>query len=49
MVYTMDIAPALMQMKYGDHDFLALDDVMKEPYVMMVEVRGGPIERIPWD
>ena len=47
MVYTTDIVPALMQMKYDDHDLLALVDVMKKPYVSMVVVGGGLIERIP--
>ena len=49
MVCTTDIVPALMQMKYDDHEFLALEDVMKEPYVSMVEVGGDPIESISQD
>ena len=49
MVCTTDIVPALMQMKYKDHDLLALVDVENKPYVPMVTVGGGPIERIPHD
>ena len=49
MVCTTDIVPVLMQMKYDDHELLALEDITKEPYVPMVAVGGIPIERIPQD
>ena len=46
MVCASDIMHALMQMKYGDHDLIAWEDVAKDPYVLMVVVEGGPIEHI---
>ena len=43
MACTIDIVPMLMQMKYEDHDLIALEDVVHEPYVPMVAVEGGSI------
>ena len=45
MVCNFDIVLALMQLRYEDHDLLALEDVMKEPYRPIVSVEGAPIER----
>ena len=49
MVCTTDIVLSLMRMKYEDHDLLALEDVIKDPYVQKLVVGGGPIERILQD
>ena len=49
IVCTTDIVPVLMQMKYDDHDLLALKDVMKQPYVLMVAGGYGPIKHISED
>ena len=49
MVCTTDIVPALMGMKYDDHDMLASIEIMKGHYVPMVAVGGGLILHIPWD
>ena len=49
MVYTMDIVPVLMQMKYDDHEMLVLTEITKGPYEPMVVVGGNPIVRIPQD
>ena len=46
MVCTVDIVPALMQLKYEYHDLLSLEDIAKEPYVSMVAVEDGMIEPI---
>ena len=32
MTFPMDIIPALVKMKYEDHDLLLLKDVVDEPY-----------------
>ena len=39
--------PTQMSVNYDDHELLALEDITKEPYVTMVIVGGGLIERIP--
>ena len=49
MLCTTEIVPTLMQMKYDDHDLLALRDVTEEPYVPMVVVGGYLIFHIPQD
>ena len=46
MVCTSDIVPALMQLKFEDHNLLALGDVMKETYSPIVSIEGVPIELI---
>ena len=47
MACTMDIVPALMGMKYDDHDVLASMEITKGPYVPMVAIGGDSILRIP--
>ena len=47
MVYTTDIVPTLMKMKYEDHDLLTLQNVANDPYDSLPSVPGGPIVRIP--
>ena len=47
MACTMDIVPALMGMKYDDHDMLAYTEITKGPYVPMVAIGGDSILRIP--
>ena len=47
MVCTYDIVLVLMQMKYKDHDFLTLEDVVNEPYVLVVTIGGGTRKQIP--
>ena len=47
MVCSKDIVPALVQMKYNDHDLLMLEDVANEPYVSFPIVKGGEIACIP--
>ena len=47
MVYTSDIMLALMQLRYENHDLLALEDVAKESYFPIVSVKGTSIEHIP--
>ena len=49
MVCNKDIVPALVRMKYDDHELLMLEDVTNDPYVSFPTVKGGPIERIPRD
>ena len=49
MVCTSDIVPALMNLRYGDHNLLALEDVTKESYLPVISVEGAPIERISQD
>ena len=46
MICTTYIMSALMQMKYEDHEFLAWEDVAKDPFVSMVAVEGGLIVHI---
>ena len=47
MTCTMDIIPALIKVKYEDHDLLLLKDVADEPYVSLPSVLGAPIEHLP--
>ena len=43
----MELVPALMQMKYDDHDMLAYTEITKGPYVPMVVIGADSILRIP--
>ena len=47
MVCNKYIIPALVQMKYNDHDLLMLEDVANEPYVSFPIVKRGEIACIP--
>ena len=49
MVCTSDIVPALMHPRYRYHNWLALEDVRKEPYRPIVSVEGASIEHILQD
>ena len=49
MAHTMDSIPALVGMKYDDHDMLASTEITKGPYVPMVVAGGSPILLIPQD
>ena len=47
MTCLVDIIPALVKMKYEDHDLLLLKDVADEPYQSVPTVSGVPIIWIP--
>ena len=47
MVRKNDIILALRKMNYEDHDLLALQDVVNDPYESLPSVAGGTIVRIP--
>ena len=45
-----DIIPALIRLKFDDHDLLLLKDVRDEPYESVTTAPSGPIQRVskPW-
>ena len=47
MTCSVDIIPALVKMKYENHDLLLLKDVADEPYQLVPMVPGAPILLIP--
>jgi len=47
MVCATDTVLSLMRKKYEDHELISLEDVMKDPYVLMVAVGGDQLEGIP--
>ena len=47
MTCSVDIIPALIKLKFEDHDLLLLKDVWDEPYKSVLTVLGAPIQRIP--
>ena len=47
MMCSVDIIPALIRLKFEDHDLLLLKDVKDEPYESVLMGHGAPIQRIP--
>ena len=47
MTCSVDIIPALIRIKFDDHDLLLLKDVQDEPYESIHMTHGGPIQWIP--
>ena len=47
MTCSVDIIPALIRLKFEDHDLLLLKDVQDEPYESVPMVPSAPIQRIP--
>ena len=43
MTCSVDIIPALIRLKFEDHDLLLLKDVWDEPYELVLIVLGTPI------
>ena len=47
MKCSIDIIPALIRLKFDDHDLLLLKDVPDEPYESITTMLDGPVQRIP--
>ena len=47
MKCSVDIIPALIRLKFDDHDLLLLKDVRDEPYESVTIAAGGLVQRIP--
>ena len=47
MTFLVDIIPALIKLKFEDHDFLLLKYVQDEPYELIPTGSGALIQRIP--
>ena len=47
MTCSVDIIPALIKLKFEEHNFLLLKDVWDEPYESVPMEPGAPIQRIP--
>ena len=46
MTCTIDIVPALIKMKYEDHDFLLWKGIVDDPYKSLPLITRDPIEHI---